>query len=91
MVQKELGAVLHRLWFVGWGFDGLYHRVFVGPYIWVARANREDFIDSIYDGLSALAQSCHRGLSRTETGQVCLYAMGIAVGAIVVITIVVFS
>jgi NADH-quinone oxidoreductase subunit L len=90
-VRTPLGAALHRFWFSGWGFDWLYDRLFVRPYVWLARADKDDVIDRIYQGIAWVSQALHRALSRTETGQVRWYAMGIGVGAILIIAIVVFS
>ena len=61
-----------------------------GPFMWLARVNRDDVVDSLYarrrrgqrDGCTAL-------LSRTQTGQLRWYAAGIAVGAVVIVAIVV--
>ncbi|MCC7499646.1 MAG: NADH-quinone oxidoreductase subunit L, partial [Bryobacterales bacterium] len=39
-------GMLHRYWFSGWGFDWLYDRVFVRPFLWAARINRSDFVDA---------------------------------------------
>ena len=84
------GAALHRFWFVGWGFDWLYNRLLVWPYSWLARADRNDVIDLFFDGVAWLTRIFHTGLSRTETGQVRLYAAGIVLGAIITIAVVVF-
>jgi NADH-quinone oxidoreductase subunit L len=90
-VRTPLGAALHRFWFSGWGFDWLYDRLFVRPYVWLARADKDDVIDRIYQGIAWVSQALYRALSRTETGQLRWYAMGIGVGAILIIAIVVFS
>jgi NADH-quinone oxidoreductase subunit L len=90
LLHSPLGAALHRLWFAGWGFDWLYDKLFVQPFLWIARTNKNDFIDRIYDAIAQLSQITYRALSRTETGHVRWYAMGIAVGAVAIIAIVVF-
>jgi NADH-quinone oxidoreductase subunit L len=90
IARSTLGAALDRFWFGGWGFDWLYSKLFVIPYSWLARANKEDFIDSIYDGIAKLTEVFYRALSQTETGKVRWYMTGIALGAIVAIAIVVF-
>jgi NADH-quinone oxidoreductase subunit L len=83
------GAGLHRFWFNGWGFDTLYDLLFVRPYVWLARTNRQDVIDLLPAGIAWLNRVVHRGLSRTQTGQVRWYATGIALGAILTIAIMV--
>lgn len=88
--RSTLGAALDRFWFGGWGFDWLYHKLFVNPYVWLARANKDDFIDSIYGRVAKLNEVLYRALSWTETGKVRWYMAGIAFGAIVAIAIAVF-
>jgi NADH-quinone oxidoreductase subunit L len=89
-VKAAWGAALHRFWFVGWGFDWLYNRVFVWPYSWLARVNRQDIVDLLYTGLALLTESLHRVFSATQSGLVRRYAMGIAIGAIITVGLVVF-
>ncbi len=73
--------------FSGWGFDRLYAMLFVGPFLWIARINRGDFIDVFYGGMAALCRAIYHVLSSTETGRVRAYAMGIAVGSIILIAV----
>lgn len=91
VAEQRLGAVLHRFLFMGWGFDWLYDRVFVRPFLWISRVNRSDFIDFFYSAVARSAEASHRALSLTETGRVRHYATGIAIGAVVVIGIVVLA
>jgi NADH-quinone oxidoreductase subunit L len=87
--QSTAGSLLTRLWFSGWGFDWLYDRVFVRPFVWLARTGKDDVVDVPYLGLAWLAQALHRLLSRTQTGRVRAYAVGILVGAVIIIALVV--
>ncbi|MCX5672514.1 MAG: NADH-quinone oxidoreductase subunit L, partial [Planctomycetota bacterium] len=89
-VRTPAGAALHKFWFAGWGFDGLYDRVFVRPLVWLARVNRADFVDSFYRAVAAASERLHRVLRLTQTGRVRWYAAGVTLGAIVVIAIMVF-
>ena len=88
VAANPAGRQLHRFWFADWGMDWLYDHVFVQPVLWLASANKADVIDSIYDGLAALAALCCRALSMTETGKLRWYAAWIAGGSIVVVAIV---
>jgi NADH-quinone oxidoreductase subunit L len=90
LVQSAFFLLLHRFWLAGWGFDWLYDRLFVRPIVWFARIDKDDFIDSLYQGIAWLSERCHRLLSRTQTGRVRWYAMGISAGAVIVIAIVVW-
>jgi len=90
LVRTSWGAVLHRFWFAGWGFDWLYGTFIVRPFVWLAHVNKGDVIDLVYQGIAWVSQSLHHLLSLTQTGKVRWYAMGIAAGAVVAIAIVVF-
>ncbi len=86
----ETAAVsgLRRFWLAGWGFDWLYDHLFVRPFVWLASVNKGDAIDSFYDGVAATATELHGWLSRTQTGRVRWYAAGVALGAVILIAIV---
>ncbi len=90
MVENPAGRVLHRFWFSDWGMDWLYDRLFVRPVVWIARVNKADVVDSIYDGLASLTTVCYRVLSLTETGKLRWYAAWIAGGAVAFVAIVMF-
>jgi NADH-quinone oxidoreductase subunit L len=81
---------LHRLWYAGWGFDWVYDKVFVQPFLWAARVNKDDFVDLVFDGIALLNRMAHDLLSRTQTGNVRGYAAGIAIGTAVIIAIAVW-
>jgi NADH-quinone oxidoreductase subunit L len=85
------GGALHRFWLAGWGFDALYDRLFVRPFVRAAEINRRDFADSIFTGVAEANVRLHRALSQTETGVLRWYAMGIVLGAIITILIAVFA
>jgi NADH-quinone oxidoreductase subunit L len=84
------GRLLHRLWSSGWGFDLVYETFIVRPFLWIARINREDFIDLFYLGIIWTGRSLNTALSRSQNGKVRMYAAGIALGAVVALAIVVF-
>ncbi len=82
IVANPVGRALHQWWFAGWGFDWLYDKIFVQPFIWVAQINKSDFVDAFYTGVARLTELFYRGLSRTETGRLRWYAAGMAVGSV---------
>jgi NADH-quinone oxidoreductase subunit L len=91
LANTRAGNVLYRLWYANWGFDWLYERAFVRPLVWVARVNRDDFVDEIYNGAAALSRMFWRGLSATQTGRVRWYAAGVALGSVVFLAIAILS
>ncbi len=84
------GRLLHRFWFSGWGFDWVYDTFIVRPFDWIARINKEDFIDLFYLGIIWIGRSLSTMLSLSQGGKVRMYAAGIALGAVVALAIVVF-
>jgi len=81
---------IQKFWFSGWDFDALYDRLFVKPFFWIARINKDDFVDSGYAGIAYLNRAANSVLSKTQTGSIRWYAMGIAIGAVVFLGIIVF-
>jgi NADH-quinone oxidoreductase subunit L len=76
------------LWKYGWGFDLIYDRVFVKPYLWLVRANSRDLVDIVVESIPVLMRSGHDILSTTENGRVRWYAASIAAGAAAVLVVV---
>jgi NADH-quinone oxidoreductase subunit L len=90
IVANPVGRTLHQWWFAGWGFDWIYDKAFVQPFIWAAEINQSDFVDGFYTGVARLTELFYRGLSETETGRVRWYAMGMAAGSVLFIAMVLF-
>jgi NADH-quinone oxidoreductase subunit L len=84
------GAAVQRWWFAGWGFDWVYDKLVVEPYIWMAQVNKDDVLDAISRGTARFARQAHRLLSQTQTGQVRWYAASIAAGSVIFIALAVF-
>jgi NADH-quinone oxidoreductase subunit L len=76
-----------RFFLSGWGFDVLYDRLFVKPFLALVRGNRQDGIDSVYTGLAELCRALHRGLRQTQSGRIRWYAGFLAAGSIVTLAI----
>jgi NADH-quinone oxidoreductase subunit L len=88
-VRTSFGTALQRWWFADWGFDWVYNTLLVRPFVWLAHADRNDVIDRVFQGIAALCGGLWRLLSRSQTGRVRWYAVGIAAGAVIVIGIMV--
>jgi len=56
----------------------------------LAKLNKKDFIDSIYNGTATLTRYLHSMVSETQTGQLRWYTMTMALGVLLVISIGVF-
>ena len=88
LVDSAFGKALARFWHGGWGFDWLYDRVFVAPFVWVARVNKRDIVDWIYKIAVGITRTLHYIGAMTQTGRLRWYAANMAVGLIVVFLIV---
>jgi len=91
MVANPVGHMLHQWWFAGWGFDWIYDKAFVQPFIWAAEINKSDFIDGFYTGIARLSEFFYRALSETQTGRIRWYTFGMAVGSVFFIVVVLLS
>lgn len=83
-------SAIQQFFFKGWGFDWIYDKAIVEPMVYLSRINKNDFIDLFYTGLANISQWSHRMLSVTQTGKLNWYAMVIAVGAILLLTLIFF-
>ncbi|MCX7047892.1 MAG: NADH-quinone oxidoreductase subunit L [Candidatus Sumerlaeota bacterium] len=83
--QKSWESRIRRWWFADWGLDWLYDRLFVAPFVWMARINRGDAVDWIYRGAARLSIAMHCTLRLTQTGQLRWYAFCIALGAAIIL------
>jgi NADH-quinone oxidoreductase subunit L len=88
IVRMRSGESIRKFWLAGWDFDAMYDRLFVRPFMWLVRINRNDFIDSGYTGIAAFNRMLSTLLCKTQTGNIRWYAMGLAVGAVVFLGIV---
>jgi len=87
--STKFGHGLQQFLLSGLGFDWLYERLFIRPYVWLSRTNKRDFIDFFYVFLPWLARQFHYLFKYTQTGKVRRYVVGIVFGVLVSITIVV--
>jgi NADH-quinone oxidoreductase subunit L len=80
---------LRRLWQAGWGFEWLYDRLLVRPFVWIASVNRDDFMDLFFGGAAWYSETVNRVLSKTQSGKMRWYAAGLAFGAVFVVGLVI--
>ena len=85
LAANSIGKRLQRFWFSGWGFDWLYQKLLVNPFMWLVRANKKDVVDSFYHLIAWLIRLLHRLLSMSQTGRVQWYAAGIALGVVAIV------
>jgi NADH-quinone oxidoreductase subunit L len=83
--DKERLATIFRFSRGGLGFDTLYERLLVRPFLGLAWANRQDLVDLLYEGLAQLARLGNRLLSLTQTGVLRWYARATVLGGVLVV------
>jgi NADH-quinone oxidoreductase subunit L len=89
LVTSALGRSLHHFFTEGWGFDRAYGVFLVRPFVFLARLNRNDFLDLIYGAIAEFSRNLHLVLSLTQTGNLRWYAMVVVLGVIVFIGMVI--
>jgi NADH-quinone oxidoreductase subunit L len=72
------------------GFDWLYDRAFVQPYLWLARLHHVDWIEGIGNITARLAAVSNSGLAAVQNGRLRWYASLIFAGATVFLALLVF-
>jgi NADH-quinone oxidoreductase subunit L len=77
------------MWLNGWGFDWIYERLLVRPFLWLAQINRNDIVDSFYKGTASVSRQLNGLLSVTQNGQVRWYLASLVCGAILFLALLV--
>ncbi|CNL26367.1 NADH dehydrogenase subunit L [Yersinia aldovae] len=90
IAQSAPGRFFTVWWFHAWGFDWLYHNVFVRPYLWIARLLQRDPLNSLMNTPAILSRWSNRGLTLSENGQVRWYVASMGLGAVVVLALLLF-
>lgn len=90
IAQSAPGRFFTVWWFHAWGFDWLYHNVFVRPYLWIAKLLQRDPLNSLMNTPAVLSRWCNRGLTVSENGQVRWYAASMGLGAVIVLALLLF-
>ncbi|KYP95479.1 NADH:ubiquinone oxidoreductase subunit L, partial [Sodalis-like endosymbiont of Proechinophthirus fluctus] len=77
-------------WFHAWGFDWLYDKIFVKPYLAISRLLACDPLNAVINLLALLARWAGRCLTMSENGQLRWYATSLGLGAVFVVALLVF-
>jgi len=85
IATSSVGQFLTKWWFAAWGFDWLYDKTLVKPYVWIAHILRKDPIDKTFNLIPASVEQLYKLLSATQTGSVRWYAATIAAGVVIIL------
>jgi NADH-quinone oxidoreductase subunit L len=87
LMRVSAAQRLHRFWFSHWGMDALYDALLVKPFMWLARINRRDLVDSITALLIEISQAGNSLAVRLQTGSLRWYALMLAGSLVALVTI----
>ena len=89
--NNALARLLSRWWFAAFGFDWLYDRLFVRPFLWAVRVNAKDVFDQIIGIVPVLLTSLNKATALSQTGRLRWYTASVALGAVLVIAAVIYK
>jgi NADH-quinone oxidoreductase subunit L len=81
---------LQKYLYSGWGFDWLYDKLFIKPFVTLSKINKNDFFDWIYTTIAWFNALMNHILLGSQNGKLRWYAMGIAAGAVLTLSIIIF-
>ena len=85
------GRFLSAWWFAAWGFDWLYDKLFVQPFLRTSRLLAHDPFDRAMGAVPRIVRSAHKALKITENGNLRWYAASMASGAVLLLGIIVLG
>lgn len=90
LTNSTLGRLLTIWWLHAWGFDWLYDKLFVKPYLFIARTLIRDPLSIMMNMPALLASWLSRNLVLSVNGKLRMYAASMVLGAIIVVSVLVF-
>ena len=87
LMSNTIAQGLHKFWFAGWGFDGLYRRLLITPYVWLAAVNKRDVVDTAAGLLVTLSEAGNSILTRSQSGSLRWYILSVVGGTVLLITL----
>jgi len=87
LMSNTIAQGLHKFWFAGWGFDGLYRRLLITPYVWLAAVNKRDVVDTAAGLLVTLSEAGNSLLTRSQSGSLRWYILSVVGGTVLLITL----
>ena len=89
--KNPTAKLIAKFWFSAFGFDWLYDRLFVKPFLFFVHITRKDIFDIAVMSVTSPLTALNGLFSRTQTGQIRWYAASMAFGAVLIIALVVLS
>ncbi|MGL9759891.1 MAG: NADH-quinone oxidoreductase subunit L [Symbiopectobacterium sp.] len=90
VAQSTTGRFLSTWWFYAWGFDWLYDKVFVQPYLAIAKLLQRDPLNAMMGLPAIVVYWGNKGLVLSQNGQLRWYVASMGVGAIIMLALLQF-
>ncbi|NJC99252.1 NADH-quinone oxidoreductase subunit L [Candidatus Erwinia dacicola] len=87
IANSAVGRFFSTWWFAAWGFDWLYDKIFVKPYLGVACLLSRDPLNALMNIPALLARGANKSLVISENGYLRWYVASMSIGALVVLTL----
>ena len=87
VANSAAGRFFGTWWFNAWGFDWLYDRVFVKPFLGVAWLLKSDPLNALMNIPAILSRFAGRGLLFSENGYLRWYVASMSIGAVVILAL----
>ncbi|EAP8962608.1 NADH-quinone oxidoreductase subunit L [Salmonella enterica] len=81
------GRLLGSWWYNAWGFDWLYDKVFVKPFLGIAWLLKRDPLNALMNIPAILSRFAGKGLVLSENGYLRWYVASMSIGAVVVLAL----
>jgi NADH-quinone oxidoreductase subunit L len=81
------GRFFGTWWFHAWGFDWLYDKVFIKPFLGIAWLLKRDPLNALMNIPAILSRFSGRGLLLSENGYLRWYVASMSIGAVVVLAL----
>ncbi|MGJ8523714.1 NADH-quinone oxidoreductase subunit L [Carnimonas sp. R-84981] len=85
LAESDEGAKLWQFFHSAFAFDAIYDRLFVKPYLAIARLHRCDWIDKLAGVFPGLVKLGNSAMSASQNGQLRSYAATFVLGALVIV------
>ncbi|CAJ0992053.1 NADH-quinone oxidoreductase subunit L [Pantoea sp. Nvir] len=82
------GRLFSTWWFAAWGFDWLYDKVFVKPYLGIAWLLQHDPLNAVMNLPTLVLRIANKGLVVTENGYLRWYIASMSIGAVMILTLI---
>ncbi|PPI86727.1 NADH-quinone oxidoreductase subunit L [Candidatus Pantoea edessiphila] len=86
--NSTYGKFLHALWYQAWGFDWIYSKLFIKPYISIASILKNDPLKNLFDFPILLLRLVNKVLLISESGYLRWYILSISISTLALITII---